>query len=135
MAGLDLSGMSDFDDWMDHVAEVPSEVKEEMLIAMADEVAKQQKEEARALLVGPYNKGAVAASVKRGEPNAGWNNPQIKVTFEGYQHGNRIGEIAFVNEYGKTNQPARPFVMIANAKAEPSAVEKAAEIFHKFMEG
>ena len=135
MAGLDLSGMSDFDDWIDHVAEVPEEIKAEMLTAMADEVAKQQKEEARALLTGPYNKGAVAASVKRGEPNTRGTNPQIKVTFEGYQHGNRLGEIAFVNEYGKTNQPARPFVMIANAKVEPSAVEKAAEIFHKFMEG
>lgn len=135
MAKLDLSGMSHFEDWLNHAMEVPKDVKADMLVAMADTVVEAQKQEAQALLQGPYNKGAVVASIQRFPPLVEGFEPQIKVAFEGYQHGNRLGEIAFVNEYGKTNQPARPFVMIANAKSESFVVEKAAEIFYKFLEG
>ena len=134
MAKLDLSGMDYLEMWLDHVSEVPRDVQADMLEAMADTVAKAQKEEANALLQGPYNKGAVASSITVHKPLVEGSLPQIKVSFEGEQHGNRMGEIAFVNEYGKTNQPARPFIMIANAKSETFAVEQAARIFLEFME-
>ena len=135
MARLDLSGMDYMDAWLEHVSEVPRDVKADMLNAMADKVVQSQKEEARALLTGPFNQGAVAASITKNKPLVDGTMPQIKVTFEGEQHGNRLGEIAFVNEYGKVNQPARPFIMIANAKSETEVVAEAAKIFLKFMEG
>ena len=135
MAKLDLSGMDYMEAWLDHVSEVPRDVKADMLNAMADTVVRAQKEEAQALLQGPYNQGAVVASIKKNKPLTEGTQPQIKVSFEGEQHGNRLGEIAFVNEYGKVNQPARPFIMIANAKSETEVVAEAAKIFLKFMEG
>lgn len=134
MAYLDLSGMDGFDEWIDHAVNLPKNVQAEMLNAMADVVVEAQRDEANAMLQGPYNKGAVAAAVKKGNPATGGSNPSIKVTFEGTQHGNRLGEIAFVNEYGKTNQPARPFIMTANAKCETETTEAAAEIFYKYLD-
>jgi hypothetical protein len=45
----------------------------------------------------------------------------VDIEFKGESHGNRNAEIAFVNEYGKKSQPARPFIKTANTISdEPS---------------
>ena len=56
------------------------------------------------------------------------------IEFAGTQHGESIATIAYINEYGKTNQPARPFIATANAKCENEAVEKAASVFPDYID-
>lgn len=45
----------------------------------------------------------------------------------------RNAEVAFVNEYGKAGQPARPFINTANEKSADAAVEAAAGVYDKYL--
>ena len=45
----------------------------------------------------------------------------------------RVTEVAFVNEFGKEGQPARPFIGTANARKGDEAVKAAAEVYDKFL--
>ena len=45
----------------------------------------------------------------------------------------RNAEIAFINEYGKTGQAARPWITTANAQAEEKALDAAEDVYDKFL--
>lgn len=51
------------------------------------------------------------------------------------KHGNkrRAAEVAFVNEFGKAGQPARPFIQTANEKAADAATDAAARVYDSFL--
>lgn len=135
MANLMLSGMEGFEAWLDHVSEIPDAVQEDILNSMSDIYAQAQQRTAQSMLQGPYNQGAVAAAVTKKKAVIGPTMASQQITFEGTQHGTRIAEIAFINEYGKTNQPARPFILTANEQVGDTATAAGAAIFQKFMEG
>lgn len=102
---------------------------DEMLNAGADVAVAAQKSKADAMLQGPYNKGAVMASIRKYGVVKTSSGGYIKIAFPGSQHGNSITEIAYINEYGKTNQPARPFISTAN---EESAGDVAVAEYHVY---
>ncbi|MBQ6621530.1 MAG: hypothetical protein IJH75_01685 [Mogibacterium sp.] len=135
MADLRVTGMEGFEAWLNEVSDIPASVQTEILDSMAEVYAQAQRRTAQSMLQGPYNKGAVAQAVTRSKAVVGPNFAQEKITFEGHQHGTRIAEIAFINEYGKTNQPARPFIFTANEQVGDQATAAGAAIFYKFMEG
>ncbi len=134
MAQFDASGIDDLESWISSKDPIPDSVISGMLIAEGDVVADRQRAEAEAMLRGPYYRGGVKAGLVRKPPVLKGESSYLMITFEGTQHKERIGTIAFINEYGKLNQPPRPFVWEANKKAENDAVEAAASIFQKFME-
>lgn len=127
------SGLAELIQAFEDIEELPDEVVNGMLEAEADVVVEAQKETAEAMLDGPYNKNAVKNAITKGRAKKTRDGRDLSITFEGEQHGNRIAEIAFVNEYGKTNQPARPFIRMANEKSEDEAADKAAEVYDKFL--
>ena len=90
--------------------DVPDEVQKNMVRAKAKIVEEAEVYTAGTMLVGPYYKGGVARSVTAKKPVMRKNGAQVDIVFKGTQHGNRLGEIAFVNEHGKKSQPARPFI-------------------------
>lgn len=49
------------------------------------------------------------------------------------ERGNRNAEVAFINEFGKHGQPARPFIKTANEEAADTAVEAAAKVYDKYL--
>ena len=51
------------------------------------------------------------------------------------RHGNkrRAAEVAFVDEFGKRGQPARPFIQTANEKAADRAIDAAARVYDDFL--
>ena len=51
------------------------------------------------------------------------------------RHGNkrRAAEVAFVDEFGKQGQPARPFIQTANEKAADPATDAAARVYDGFL--
>lgn len=147
-------GLDEYIKDLELIREIPREVLLGMVNAKAEIVEKAEKESAKSMLQGKYTheQDGVAQSVKRAKARINKKlGANAIIRFEGEQHGNRLGEIAFVNEYGKgkggryggaTNkkgkkistwrgyQRARPFIMTAIEKSEgPGTVEAAAVLF------
>lgn len=92
-------------------------IVEEAIVAYADQVVIEQKKTAETMLRGNYYRGHIKNAVIRRKPvklgASGWS---IKVDIGGsvtddkHPHGYRLASIAYINEYGKRSQAARPFV-------------------------
>lgn len=137
MANFSTMGLDELERDIAAVAEMPDSVILEMLTAEAEIVAAAQAAEARSQLSGRYSTGKTASSVTY--------DKKLKKSGSGkavfvYPKGTRsdrnrrsVGEVAFINEFGKKGQPARPFIQAANEKSAESAVEAAAQVYDKFL--
>lgn len=134
MAGFAVKGLPELEKQFAMLATVPYEVIWEMLDAEADVVVDAQRTEAETMLRGKYNKGAIKRSIKKGKLKLVKGIWTQYINYSGKQHGNRLAEIVFVNEYGKKNQPARPFIRTANEKCADSAVDAGAEVLFKWID-
>lgn len=135
MAELSTSGLEEIIGDLEDIATLPDDLVLEMLTAEAEIVAAAQEAEARAM--GVFDKGITAGSITHGK----------KLTVRGserclyvYPRGTRtdgntrrVAEVAYVNEYGKEGQPARPFVNTANEKAIEAAVDAAEKVYDKYL--
>lgn len=135
MAELSTSGLEEIIGDLEEIATLPDDLVLEMLTAEAEIVAAAQEAEARAM--GVFDKGITAGSITYGK----------KLTVRGserclyvYPKGTRtdgskrrVAEVAYVNEYGKQGQPARPFVNTANEKSVEAAVDAAAKVYDKYL--
>lgn len=134
MASFSVSGMGELEKMFDSLAELPESVIKEMLDAQADIVTREQKRSARSMLQGPLNQGAVANSIRKGRFKRSSDGGSINIEFEGTQHGNRLTEIAFINEFGKRGQPARPFIQTANESCADETTQAAQDVFNKWVD-
>lgn len=134
MARIEVTGLGETLISMENIAHIPDSVIREMMEAQADVVMEAQKRTASTMLQGPYYRGGVVSGISKGKFKLTKDGAEHYVVFKGTQHGNRIAEIAFVNEYGKKNQPARPFIKTANEQAAGEATEAAAKILHNWQE-
>ena len=132
MASFNVSGMPGLERFFDDLMLGSDEMIDEMLGAMADVVVEAQKRTASTMLQGPFYKGGVAGAVAKGRIKKSRDGRVLPIEFVGTQHGEELARIAYINEFGKTNQPARPFIATANAQCEGEAVEKAAFVFEKY---
>ena len=115
------------------IADIPQGVQREMVNAMGDVFAEAQVYTAATMLQGPYYQGDVASSVKKSRIKKNKSGPYVDIEFKGESHGNRMSEIAFVNEYGKKSQPARPFIKTANQISDKPSQEAAFKVYDKFL--
>lgn len=133
---ISLDGTGDIDrlirDFM-AVGNIPDDVQREMVTRKAKVVEEGERGTAHTMLQGPYNRGAVAYSVKSGKARKTRTGAQVTIKFEGEQHGNRLGEIAFINEYGKKSQPARPFIRKAIERWGNAASAEAYKVMRDWM--
>lgn len=130
MANLSTSGLEELLDDLEAIAEIPDETLLEMLTAEAEIIAEAQTAEAKAM--GVYDTGKTAQSITFKETSDG---KCIYVYPKGSRSdGNkrRVAEVAFINEFGKEGQAARPFIKTANEKKGAEAVEAAALVLDKF---
>lgn len=128
-----LTGLAEAETAIASVADIKPAVRMSMVDA-AGKIYKQAAEyEAAAMLQGPYNESAVARSVSRSKARSTKDGATQKITFKGEQHGNRIAEIAFVNNYGKKSQPARPFIDKAQKESESVCVKEAAKVLDEYL--
>lgn len=135
MAEISTSGLEELLPDMEAIAEIPDAVILEMLAAEAGVIAPAQAAEARAM--GVVDTGKTAGSITF--------DKKLKATKDGkaiyvYPKGSRsdgsrrrVAEVAFVNEFGKEGQPARPFINTANARKGDEAVKAAAEVYDNFL--
>lgn len=134
MANLSTSGLEELLDDLEAIAEIPDETLLEMLTAEAEIIAEAQTAEAKAM--GVYDTGKTAQSITY--------DKKLKETSDGkciyvYPKGSRsdgnkrrVAEVAFINEFGKEGQAARPFIKTANEKKGAEAVEASALVLDKF---
>lgn len=134
MARLDIIGTDDLLSLFDDIAEIPSDVIADMLIAEGEVIAKEQRKAAAEMLQGPYYEGGVANAVTPGKPKITYDGGELEISFKGTQHGNRLAEIAFVNHYGAHGNPGRPFIDVGNARGEDEAAEAAAEVHGQWLD-
>lgn len=134
MAKLTTTGLDDLLKDMGAIAEIPDETILEMLTAEAEVIADAQAAEAKAL--GVFDTGKTAQSITY--------DKKLKSTSDGkciyvYPKGTRsdgnkrsVAEVAFINEFGKAGQPARPFIKTANEKKGEEAADAAARVLEQF---
>lgn len=133
MGQFQVLGLDELEGFFNNLAAMPDDVIDRMLNAEADIAVNAQKRTASSMLKGPYDKGAVSGAVKKSKVKGTKSGKAINITFPGKQHGNRIAEIAFVNEFGKQGQDARPFIKTANEECADEAVNAAGAIFDEFI--
>lgn len=115
MARLEIQGMDELSEALRRIGEVPPEVKTRALGSMADIAAAGIKRSGEALGVrDPESNVHILDKISKAKakitPEGGYQD----VTFSGSRTRGttktRNAEIAFINEYGKRGQPARPFI-------------------------
>ena len=135
-----VRGLYDVEEDFKKLASVPDSIYDNMLDAAAEVMVKETSEKARTMLVGPYYTGDLAEHIKRGKMRKNAKNGRYTdVLFVGnvvdkhHPNGERRATIAYINEYGKRKQPARPFISVAIDAGSVPAVDAAAEVYYDYL--
>jgi len=132
MASFTTHGLDELELSLAEIAAMPDAVLGNMLDAMATVVEKAQKQSAQTILAGPHSKGITAGAFKRKNKK----RASVEIVPDGMRSdGNkrRIAEVAFINEFGKRGQPARPFIATANESCADESVEAAAKVHDQWL--
>lgn len=133
MARFEVDGMDELMLSMEELSALPDEILDNMLLAEADVVVRAQKTKGRAY--GVHKTGMTLASIRAGRPRRKSGGKSITIAPEGTNaDGNRNAEIAFINEYGKSGQRARPFIRDANEEAAEQAVSAAEVVYNRWLD-
>lgn len=137
MPSFKVEGLEELGDFFDNLAAVPDAVIDAMLNAEADVAVDAQKRTADSMLHGEYWTGDLARSVTKGKVKGGKDGRSLTISFKGSRtRANTTTpntEIAFVNEFGKRGQPARPFIKTANEQCADEAVAAAGKEYDKWL--
>ncbi len=135
MARFEFSGIDDLCDDLTSLAAMPDSVTDGILDAEADVIVNAQKRTMARMLKGPYSTGDTARSIKKGKIKKGKDGKSISISPQGRnRRGERHAAVAFINEYGKRGQPARPAIRTANAEAENAAIEAGEKVYHAYLD-
>lgn len=140
MATLELTGFEDLEDAFRRISEIPFDVTAEALDAMAAVAADAIRSTGESMGVrDPESDTHILdkVSTKRKAKitdSGGYKMISFTGTRTRGKTKTRNAEIAFVNEYGKRGQPARPFIRTAMAEGEDEIVRPAGEIIGDWIE-
>ena len=115
MASFSVSGIDELNAAFGRIADIPWSVTEEALNGMADVAAAKVREQGVAMGVrDPESDVHILDQITKAKPKQTAGGGYADITFRGSRMRNgtrtRNAEIAFINEYGKRSQPARPFI-------------------------
>lgn len=137
MASFAVHGLDELCADFRRVENVPEEVTKGILKAMAEKTKEAQARTAAAMLSGPLSEGITAKAIKVGREIISDTGGYIKITFSGSRTRanttTRNAEIAFINEFGKKGQPARPFIKTANEQDGDEINDAGAKIFYNWL--
>ena len=139
MATLEVFGFDDLNDAFNRIADIPFEVTAEALTQMADVAADKIKSSGESMGVrDPESSVHILDNIKPAKPKQTPGGGRCDITFSGTRtrHGikTRNAEIAFINEYGKRGQDARPFVKTAMTRNEEAIAKPGEEIIGDWIE-
>lgn len=156
MARYSAYGLDELIDIFDDLATMPDEVPIGMLNAEADVLVKAQKSVGKSM--GVHKTGMTLDSIQKKpiakKTQAGWmqeiypkgirkeavassdSSDTTKTRYKktkGKGYAVRNAEVAFINEFGKKGQPARPFIATANEQYGDAALAAAAEVYDNYL--
>lgn len=138
MGQLTVNGLDALSDDFAALARLPDKVVEDILDAEAEVIIAAQREEIRKQWSGPYSMGFSAKSIKKGKVKKGNDGRYLSIYPQGTRkrggQTTRNAEIAFINEYGKRGQPARPAIDTANKKKEKEAIDAGERVYNQFLD-
>ena len=131
MASLELQGFDSLEDAFKRIADIPFDVTAEALNGMAEVAAAKIKAQGESMGVrDPESTEHILDKIKRGKAKQTKEGGSESISFSGTRlrgkTRTRNAEIAFVNEYGKRGQAARPFIGLAMTQ-NAEAIQKPAE--------
>lgn len=141
MASIEFDGLDELMLDMEQIANMPDSVISGMLDSQADILVEAQKRKARAYGVIAPGSGKMIESIKKGKKiRLKDGGQEIRVYPQGSRTRGRYKvedtpetEIAFVNEYGKRGQKARPFIQDSNAESEPKMEKAAFTVYDNYL--
>lgn len=136
MAGFNFKGLDEIQLSLKEIAEIPEDIQDEMLNAQANVVVSAQQAKARAY--GVEDTGLMIRSIKKGKVKERKGQRILYVTPVGARVRGKTkttnAEIAFVNEFGKRGQKARPFMKDANEACAEEATQAAFQVYDQWLQ-
>lgn len=139
MAKLELNGYQELLDAFARLGDVPGDVLDKTLTAMEKVAADKIKASGESFGIrDPESSVHVLDKIKVNKPKKTDSGGYADVTFSGSRtrsgKSTRNAEIAFVNEYGKRSQQARPFVGQAIEQSADAIANAGAEVLLEWTE-
>ena len=141
MASLDVTGIDELSRLFTSLGNVPWDVTEKALNAMAEVAKVKVKAAGEAMGVrDPESKVHILDKITAAKAKQTESGGRQDITFSGTRTRGegrtktRNAEIAFINEFGKRNQPARPFIKQAAEQYEKAITDPGAEILGDWIE-
>lgn len=133
MARLEVNGIENVSLGFEKLSELPDALLEDMLLAEAEVVEKAQKR--KGIAYGVHLSGVTLASITHGRMQRAKGGGRVMQVYPGAKNseGNTNAEVAFINEYGKRGQAARPFIRDANEEAAEPAVSAAEAVYDGWL--
>jgi len=137
---LTVNGIDALSDDFAALARLPDSVIDGILDAEADVILPAQRAEIEKQWNGPKNlsTGMSAKSIKKGKVKKDRDGRSLSIYPKGTRkrggQTTRNAEIAFINEYGKRGQPARPAISTANMKKEKEATDAGERVYNQFLD-
>ena len=121
------------------IEKIPDTVKEKTLNSMAKVAAERIKQTGESMGVrDPDSSTHILDNITTAKAKLTQEGGTQDITFRGTRTRGktktRNAEIAFVNEYGKRGQPARPFIGTAMSKGEKEIAEAGADTLGDWIE-
>lgn len=139
MASLELQGFESLEDAFRRISEIPFSVTSDALDGMAEVAAGKIRDQGERMGVrDPESDEHILDRIKTGKPKQTDSGGYETITFSGSRtrgkSRTRNAEIAFVNEYGKRGQAARPFVGLAMTQNEDAILQPAEKTIGDWIE-
>ena len=140
MATLELTGFDDLADAFQRISEIPFDVTADALDAMAAVAADQIRSTGESMGVrDPESDVHILDKIKKASKAKKTDSGgYLNISFSGSRRRGktttRNAEIAFVNEYGKKGQPARPFIGTAMSRNEDAISDPAEKVIGDWIE-
>ena len=139
MAKLEMNGIDGLQNAMNRIGEIPWPVTEQALDGMAKVAAAEIKSTGESMGVRDEESDVhILDHITTKKAKQTDDGGREQITFDGTRRRGekttRNAEIAFVNEYGKKNQSARPFIRTALAQNEDTISEPGVKIIGDWIE-
>lgn len=122
-------------DMFKNLAELPTQVVDQMLTQGIVPVEKALREEASKLNIKGHGTGELERSITVRSPAGAKGKRHIDIEFAGKRKGGRRNStVAFFNEFGSRKITARRFIQKANEKSADEAVEAMLRVYDNFLQ-
>lgn len=137
MAKFKMEGLAEVEKLFGSLENIPDDVQEEMLRQGAAVLEEEQRKQARAFRV--QDTGLLIRKIKTGKiKRLKDGSKAIYITPTGTRTRGktktRNAEIAFIAEYGKKSQKARPFLATAMIRAEDAIIAAEDKVYGEYLE-